>query len=103
MIDRYGEAEPVLPLVDLSNIRSQDALRAPWPQVDCIVGNPPFHGASRLRTRLGGDYVEWLRTAYGVGVKDLCVYWFRKTHQHLQVGFSLLVRDHRCSLVYLSR
>ncbi|MGI9156379.1 MAG: type IIL restriction-modification enzyme MmeI, partial [Marmoricola sp.] len=42
MIDRYGEAEPPLPLQDLSSIRVADALRTPWPETDCIIGNPPF-------------------------------------------------------------
>lgn len=86
MIDRYGEAEPVLPLVDLSGIAAQDALRSPWPQIDCIIGNPPFHGASRLRAALGNQYVDWLKATYGVGIKDHCVYWFRKAHDHLQPG-----------------
>ena len=35
---------------------------------------------------LGDDYVEWLKREFGVGVKDYCVYWFRKTHDHLTTG-----------------
>jgi hypothetical protein len=42
MIDRFGPAEPALPLVDLSNIQVGDALQKPWPVTDCIIGNPPF-------------------------------------------------------------
>ncbi len=44
MIDRYGEAEPALPLQDLSGIRVGDALKISWPETDCIIGNPPFLG-----------------------------------------------------------
>ncbi|MBX3116357.1 MAG: class I SAM-dependent DNA methyltransferase [Microbacteriaceae bacterium] len=86
MIDRYGEAEPVLPLVDLSGIRRADALHAEWPEVDAIIGNPPFLGSQLLRASLGGSYVEWLGSHFGVGIRDLCVYWFRKTQDVLKPG-----------------
>ncbi|WP_458042255.1 MULTISPECIES: DNA methyltransferase [Bacteria] len=86
MVDRVGEAEPVLPLVDLSNVRAADALRTEWPEVDTIIGNPPFFGSQRLRAALGDEYVDWLSAHFGVGVKDLCVYWFRITQQHLMPG-----------------
>jgi len=36
MIDLYGEAEPPLPLVDLSGVRVADALRTPWPVTDAM-------------------------------------------------------------------
>lgn len=86
MIDRYGDAEPVLPLVDLSGIRSADALATEWPEVEAIIGNPPFLGSQLLRRGLGGHYVEWLSSKFGVGVRDLCVYWFRKAHDVLKPG-----------------
>lgn len=86
MVDRYGPAEPVLPLVRLDRIVQADALRVAWPEVDAIIGNPPFLGSQLLRKSLGDDYVEWLRGAFGVGVKDLCVYWFRKTQDLLKPG-----------------
>ena len=86
MIDLYGAAEPALPLQDLSTIRQADALRVPWPETDCIIGNPPFLGASHVRGGLGDAYVEWLKRQFGVGVKDLCTYWFRRTADHLRPG-----------------
>ena len=86
MVDRFGEAEPVLPLIDLSGIRAADALRTGWPKVEAIIGNPPFLGSQLLRASLGGEYVEWLKSTFGVGVKDLCVYWFRKAQDHLKPG-----------------
>ena len=58
MVDRYGEAEPVLPLQDLSGIRAADALRADWPATDAIIGNPPFLGDRLIRASLGDDYIE---------------------------------------------
>ena len=86
MIDRYGAAEDPLPLVDMSSIRRADALAAEWPEVDAIVGNPPFLGASLLRRSLGDDYLEWLGKRFGVGIKDLCVYWFRRAQDQLKPG-----------------
>ena len=84
--DKYGLVEPVLPLVDLSGIQAADALATPWPEVDVIIGNPPFNGSQHLRSALGDDYVEWLKRTFNCGVKDLCVYWFRKAADHLQPG-----------------
>jgi hypothetical protein len=86
MVDRFGEAEPVLPLVDLSSIRVADALRTEWPETDAIVGNPPFLGDRNIREAFGDEYVEWLKRSFGVGVKDFCTYWFRKAHEHLLPG-----------------
>jgi hypothetical protein len=83
MMDRFGAAEPVLPLVDLSGIQAGDALEMLWPVTDCIVGNPPFLGASHVRAARGAAYIERLKTTFKVGVKDYCVYWFRKAHDHL--------------------
>jgi len=84
--DQYGLVEPVLPLVDLSGIRAGDALVLEWPEVDVIIGNPPFNGAQHLRAALGDDYLTWLQKTFGCGVKDLCVYWFRKAADHLPPG-----------------
>ncbi|MDE8667820.1 hypothetical protein PY310_04400 [Pseudarthrobacter sp. H3Y2-7] len=86
MIDRFGAAEDPLPLVDMSSIRRADALAAEWPEVDAIIGNPPFLGASLLRRSLGDDYLGWLKKQFGVGIKDLCVYWFRKAQDQLKPG-----------------
>ncbi len=83
--DRFGLVEPVLPLVDLSNVRQDDALWATWPPVDAILGNPPFHGSQHLRGALGDDYVNRLRSEFGF-IKDYCVYWFRRAHDHLPEG-----------------
>lgn len=86
MIDRYGAAEDPLPLVDMSSIRRADALAVEWPVVNTIIGNPPFLGASLLRRSLGDEYLAWLKKQFGIGIKDLCVYWFRKTQDQLQPG-----------------
>ncbi len=87
MLDAYGPAEPALPLVDLSTIQGGvDALRHPWPTVDAIVGNPPFLGSQNLRRGRGDAYLDWLTAEFGVGIKDYCVYWFRRAHAELRPG-----------------
>ncbi len=85
-VDELGLSEATLPLADLSGIQVADALRVDWPRADAIIGNPPFHGASNLRSVLGDEYVERLKVDFGIGVKDYCVYWFRKTHDQLSLG-----------------
>jgi len=85
-VEELELAEATLPLEDLSGIRAGDALRSEWPRADAIVGNPPFHGSQNIRRKLGDPYAEWLRGAFGVGLKDFCVYWFRKAHDHLEPG-----------------
>jgi hypothetical protein len=82
-VDELGLAESTLPLRDLSGIQVADALRIGWPRADAIIGNPPFHGTKHMRSLLGDDYVEWLKQEFGIGVKDYCVYWFRKAHDQL--------------------
>jgi len=85
-IELYGEAEPALPLLALDGVRREDALRATWPETDAIIGNPPFLGASHVRGVLGEEFVGWIKREFGVGVKDLCVYWFRRAQDHLRHG-----------------
>lgn len=78
--------ESTLPLADLSGIQRDDALQVEWPAASAIIGNPPFHGDRNIRGLLGDDYAEWLKDEFGVGLKDYCVYWFRKAHDHLNQG-----------------
>ncbi len=78
--------ESTLPLADLSGIRRADALKADWGEADAIIGNPPYHGSQNLRKELGEDYVEWLKQEFDAGVKDLCVYWFRRAANGMRPG-----------------
>ena len=83
------------PLLEkLDGLQNVDALldqgepRA-WPEVDYIVGNPPFLGSQPMRGRLGDDYVDALREAFkgrlprGV---DLVCYWFELARAQLEAG-----------------
>ncbi len=52
--------------------------QAKWPQVDYIVGNPPFIGKRNMRAALGGGYVDALRsTCKDVpDSADFVMYWW---------------------------
>ncbi|HET6571456.1 MAG TPA: DNA methyltransferase [Solirubrobacterales bacterium] len=76
--------ESTLPLADLSGIRRADALKADWGEANAIIGNPPYHGSQNLRGVLDEDYVEWLKGRFDAGLKDLCVYWFRRAADQMR-------------------
>ena len=60
-----------------------------WPQVDFIIGNPPFLGGNRIRQELGDAYVDALFRQYAGRVPafaDLCCYWFEKARAHIEKG-----------------
>lgn len=82
------EVDPSLPLDNLDkNVVCADALFTDWPEVEAIVGNPPFLGASKIRRALGPEYVKKLQDEMGTDVLvDLACYWFRRAHAHLRKG-----------------
>jgi type II restriction/modification system DNA methylase subunit YeeA len=90
------DKEPLLKVLD--NIERGDAIlrydeqRKPyeptWPQVDYIVGNPPFLGGKLLRRELGDKYIDDLFDIYKGRVKaesDLVVYWFEEARHQLEL------------------
>lgn len=91
----------------LNNIVREDAIldlsdreqpkEPEWPEVDVIVGNPPFLGGKFLRRDLGDNYVEAMFKLYGGRVPheaDLVCYWFEKARAMLEVK-----RAHRAGLL----
>ena len=63
--------------------------KAPWPDADYIIGNPPFLGAKDMLTELGSDYTSRLRQTYGDaldGAVDLCCYWFEQARTQIAAG-----------------
>lgn len=87
MIDLYGEAETPLPLVSLAGITISDAVFGPWPETDCIVGNPPFLGDRKIRKEHGDLYITKLKKGFpSIGVVDYSAYWFRRAHEHMKDG-----------------
>ncbi len=87
--DELDDQQMVLPLDNLdSNIVCADALFAPWPTADAIIGNPPYMGRRKMQRELGADYVSRLAETYpGVGgVSDFVSYWFPLAHDRVKDG-----------------
>ncbi len=83
------EGENALPLDNLdANILLGDAMFDQWPEVEAIVGNPPFQSKNKLQEELGPAYLARLRERYPEidGRADFCVYWFRLAHDRLKPG-----------------
>lgn len=78
------QGDDPLPLHNLDTIVEADALKADWPEVDAIIGNPPFIGSQHIRRHNGDDYIEFLKKEFKCGVVDLCAYWFRRANDHMK-------------------
>ena len=88
-----GSRDPILEPLD--NIECRDAILTPdggeseWPEVDVVIGNPPFLGGKLLNENLGEDYVARMFAAYYGRVPaeaDLVTYWFVKAGEHIGAG-----------------
>jgi len=57
---------------------------------DCILGNPPFLGNRKLRSTLGGAFLDYATTVYApAGAIDLVGYFFRRIFDNLRSGRAL--------------
>ncbi|HEY0840938.1 MAG TPA: DNA methyltransferase, partial [Vulgatibacter sp.] len=78
------DTEARVPVVDYVGVR-----RAPWPDADFVVGNPPFIGNKHMREVLGDAYVEALRGMYEGEVPntvDLVMYWWHRAAALVRAG-----------------
>lgn len=78
-------------LKKLHPIVKGDSLELDWPNVDVIIGNPPFIGSKRLRTALGDASVDALFTAWEGRVPheaDYVCYWFEKARAAVETGMA---------------
>ncbi len=93
----FDDEEPILEPLD--QIRLMDAVvdssdpdnltEPEWPEVDVIVGNPPFLGGKLLRRGLGDDFVDRLFAVWDGRVareSDLSCYWFEKARAAIDSG-----------------
>jgi hypothetical protein len=81
--------DAALPLDNLdANIQCEDALFCKWPDVDAIVGNPPYQSKNKMQQEFGPAYVSRVRNRYPEVPRraDYCVYWFRRAHARLAPG-----------------
>ncbi len=75
-----------VPLVEGGReVTPRNPRRPDWPEVEFIVGNPPFIGGKDLRGRLGESYVGALRAAYPQMNEsaDLVMYWWDRAAELL--------------------
>ena len=93
---RNGSLEARDPILErLDTIECRDAILTPdgtepdWPEVDVVIGNPPFLGEKRQLARLGPYYMSRARKTYAGRVPasaDLVCYWFEKAGRHIASG-----------------
>ena len=93
---RNGFSNSTHPILDpLETIECRDAILAPdggapdWPEVDAVIGNPPFLGGKLLIGGLGEDYVTRMFEAWAGRVPreaDLVCYWFVKAGEQVAAG-----------------
>ena len=89
--------EPILKPLD--TIQQMDAVLAydeqeqpiepEWPEVDVIIGNPPFLGDRKMRRELGDKYVNDLRGLYEGRLPpsvDFVCYWFERAREQIKAG-----------------
>jgi hypothetical protein len=65
-----------------------NARQAEWPEVEFIVGNPPFIGNKRMRDALGDGYVDALRSAWKSVPEsaDFVMYWWDRAAATVRAG-----------------
>jgi type II restriction/modification system DNA methylase subunit YeeA len=83
-MNNFSNMDAVLDLTDPNNPHEPE-----WPEVDFIVGNPPFLGDKVMKRELGNTYVDALRDLFRdriPGQADLCCYWFEKARDLIERG-----------------
>ena len=93
---RNGFSNSTNPILDpLDTIECRDAILTPdggepaWPEVDAVIGNPPFLGGKLLIGGLGEDYVARMFALWRGRVPpeaDLVCYWFVKAGEQVASG-----------------
>ncbi|PWR11118.1 class I SAM-dependent DNA methyltransferase [Micromonospora sicca] len=87
--DELGDDQDVLPFANLDRtIVAADALFTEWPNVNAIIGNPPYLGRRRMAEELGSEYTQRLAEAFPsvAGVSDFVCYWFPLVQDRLPEG-----------------
>jgi type II restriction/modification system DNA methylase subunit YeeA len=83
-MDNFRNTDAIIDLSDPENPKEPE-----WPEVDFIVGNPPFLGGKLMRGVLGDEYMDSLFTLWRDRVRpesDLCCYWFEKARGQIEDG-----------------
>ena len=98
---RNGFSNSTNPILDpLDTIECRDAILVPdgsepdWPEVDAVIGNPPFLGGKLLISGLGEEYVSRMFAVWNGRVPreaDLVCYWFVKAGEQVASGKAMRV------------
>ncbi len=92
-IKESSDNSDALPLDNLDDniicadaLLNQDGTERQWPEVDAIIGNPPYQSKNKMQAEFGKEYINKLRNVYKQvpGRADFCVYWFYKAHKELK-------------------
>src|SRR5690606_42018543 len=90
--DKFSDDEPARIINDDAIMRYDEngkPYEPDWPEVDVIVGNPPFLGDKRMWSELGGKYVTDLRSIYADRLPvatDLVTFWYERARMQLVQG-----------------
>ena len=88
-IGRQPILKPLTTIACRNAIINEDGTPAAWPEVDAIVGNPPYLGAKLLKRRLGIEMTDAIRSLYAgrlPGFTDLVCYWFENARAMIELG-----------------
>jgi hypothetical protein len=79
--EEVPDPDAKLPLYSYTNPRT-----APWPEVEFIVGNPPFIGGADMRQELGDGYAEacWKARPLVPGGADFVMHFWDEAARRLQ-------------------
>ncbi len=91
---RRGRYDAVLRLTETGQPDFENPVMAEWPEVDFIIGNPPFIGGKDLREKLGGDYAEamWKANSRVPKSADFVMQWWDRAAHTLVADGSPLKR-----------
>lgn len=61
------------------DLRAADSFKETWPEVNCVVMNPPFMGGGKLSGALGNDYIKFLEKLHPgtPGRADIAAHFLR--------------------------
>jgi methylase of polypeptide subunit release factors len=84
-MDAVLKHDPERPNADGSGTELPNARRPEWPEIDYIVGNPPFIGGKDIRSRLGDAYATALWRANPKINKsaDFVMYWWDRAAEQM--------------------
>ncbi len=76
--EEFGEYFVRIPLSKVDTVVCDNALRASWPTVDFILGNPPFLGSKMMSEEQRTDILSVADNLKNAGVLDFVTGWYLK-------------------------